>query len=105
MTGPPLASLVPLAAVAATLWLRFVAARSWHVRRRALRRLYDDLDVQPTSAVDEGSAPRRWLTRWLTVAGYRRPNALAFFVAITLTAAIVGLLAGAFYRAQLLDAL
>jgi pilus assembly protein TadC len=96
--------LLSLSVMIATLWLGYVAAKSWRVRRRAVRRLYDAVDDQPAAA-DDRSVPERWLARWLTIAGYRSPTASMLFIAITAVAAGVGVMAGAFYRAELLDTL
>ena len=86
--------LVAVLVVIATLWLGYVAALSWSVRYRALRRLYETADDQRAASVDERSVPQRWLARWLIVAGYRSPNAPALFVAMTAGSAGVGLVAG-----------
>src|SRR5713226_8900916 len=93
--------LVGLLAVVATLWLGYVAATSWSVRYRALRRIYETAEDQRVAAADERSVPERWLARWLIVAGYRSPNAPALFVAMTAGSAGVGLVAGGIYRTSL----
>jgi tight adherence protein C len=92
----PLGFLIALAALAAA----YVAGRSWMVRQRALRQLYQD--AQAPAAVGADSAPDTRLARWLSRAGYRRPNAAALFVAATGVSAGVGLLAGQVYRLLLL---
>src|SRR5262245_15920439 len=91
--------------VAATLWLAYVAAVSWTVRYRALRRLYEDAADQRSAEADERSVPARWLSRWLILAGNRSPNAPAIFVALTAVSAIVGLIAGGIYRASAMGVL
>ena len=97
--------LVAALVVTATLWLGYVAAVSWSVRYRALRRLYETADDRRAGVEDERSVPRRWLARWLIVAGYRSPNAPTLFVAMTAAAAGVGLVAGGIYRASLQEPL
>jgi tight adherence protein C len=97
--------LAVLGAAAALLWLAYAAAIGWSVRYRALRRLYADAEDAQVSAVDERSVPRRWLARWLTVAGYRSPNAPALFMTATAVSAGIGLVAGAIYRQRLLGTL
>jgi tight adherence protein C len=89
--------------VVATLVLAYVVAKSWSVRYRALRRLYDD-DDQRTVA-NERSMPERWLARWLSLAGFRRPSAPAIFVTATVVFAGVGLVVGQFYRVTLVGSL
>ena len=96
-----IASLAVLSVVA-TLAIAVIAGRTWSVRRRALRCLYED--VRPAAASDR-SAPQGWLARWLSLAGYRRPGTSAAFVSVTAAAAGVGLLAGQFYRVALLESL
>jgi len=94
-----------LLAVVATVWLAFVAARSWSVRYRALRRLYGDAAESRGAAIDDRSVPERWLARWLIVAGYRNPSAPAIFVTITCVFAAAGLVIGVIYRATLMGPL
>jgi tight adherence protein C len=93
--------LLALLAVVVTLWLGYVAAISWSVRYRALRRLYEHADQQRVAAADERSVPRRWLARSLIIAGYRSPNAPALLVAMTAVSAGAGLVAGGIYSASL----
>jgi pilus assembly protein TadC len=88
--------------VLATLGVAYVAATSWSVRRRALRRLYaDELAMRGAVAIDAASS-ESWLARWLSRAGYRGPNAPALFVAATAGSAGVGLVVGQIYRLTLL---
>lgn len=83
-------------------WLVFAAARSWSVRYRALRRLYEHEGArQRTSLLAQAGAEGR-LARWLSLAGYRRPNASTLFVAWTLALAVGGFALGQFYRLVLL---
>src|SRR5262245_32276597 len=89
--------LVAVMIVVAALWLGYLAATAWTVRYRALRRLYESVD-QESDGIEERSVPQRWLARWLIVAGYRRPNAPALFIVLTLASAMAGIAAGALYR-------
>src|SRR6266852_4957896 len=95
-------NLVAFIIVVATLSLAYGAGRSWSVRHRALRRLYDDMQV---AAVIEPSLPEGWLAPWLSRAGYRAPNAPALFIATTAGAVGVGIVAGWFYNAYLMTQL
>src|SRR5262245_26636874 len=90
--------LVAIAIAAAMLWLGYLAATAWTVRYRALRRLYESVDQEPADVIEERSVPRRWLARWLIVAGYRRPNAPTLFIVLTFASAMAGIAAGALYR-------
>ncbi len=93
--------LLAFVIIVATLWLGYAAAVAWSVRYRALRRLYETADQQPADATDERSVPQQWLARWLVIAGYRRQNAVALFVATTVGSACVGIVAGGIYRTVL----
>jgi tight adherence protein C len=87
----------------AVLLLTYTAARSWRVRQRALARLYED---EPRAAeILEPSIPERWLTHWLSLAGFRRPAATALFVTMTAVCIGIGLALGQFYRVTLLGSL
>ncbi len=88
--------------VVATLLLAYVVAKSWSVRYRALRRLYDD---DQRAVANERSIPERWLARRLSLAGFRRPSAPALFVTATAVSAGVGLVVGQFYRVTLVRSL
>ena len=88
--------------VAATLSVAYVAGTNWSVRQRALRRLYADEDAQRGSVAIDSSGSESRLSRWLSRAGYRAPNAPAFFVAATAAGAGVGLVVGQIYRLILL---
>ena len=84
--------------VAATLAVSYVFGRSWSVRRSALRRLYEQDD---TPAGDSDSAMARWLSR----AGYRRPNAPVVFATATVASILIGIGVSQFYRLVLLQRL
>lgn len=88
--------------VVATLVLAYVAARTWSVRYRALRRLYDD---DQRAVVHGHSIPQRWLARRLSLAGFRRASAPAVFVTATAVSVGVGLVVGQFYRVALVGSL
>ena len=90
--------LATVLVVTATLGLAYVAGRTWSVRHRTLRRLYED---DPRTAGHETSIPHRWLGGWLMLAGYRRPSAATLFVTATAASAGVGVIAGQFCRATL----
>jgi tight adherence protein C len=90
--------------VLATLSLASVAAKSWSVRQRALRRLWAAQDA-PAAGVMEASIPEGWLARWLSLAGYRAENAASLFLATTAGAAGAGIVAGVIYRARLVTLL
>lgn len=92
----PLGFLIVLATLAAA----YVAGTSWIVRQRALRRLYEEAEAPAALGADAPSDSR--LARWLSPAGYRRPNAPAMFVAATGLSAAAGLVAGQIYRFVLL---
>jgi Flp pilus assembly protein TadB len=90
-----------LVIVVATLSVAYVAATSWSIRQRALRRLYADEDaMRGVVAVD--ASPDSWLARWLSRAGYRGANAPGLFVAATAGSTGVGLVVGQIYRLTLL---
>ena len=95
---PGVASLTVLV----TLLLVYIAARSWSVRHRALRRLYDD---DQRTVASERSIPERWLARQLSLAGFRRPGASALFVTTTAVAVGIGLFAGQLYKVTLMGPL
>ena len=98
-------NLLAFIIVVATVSLAYVAARSWSVRQRALRRLYAEVDEQRVAVGIEPSGLESWLARWLSLAGYRRPNAPALFVAATAVFVGVGLAVGQIYRLTLLRSL
>jgi tight adherence protein C len=90
--------------VLATLGVAYVAATSWSLRQRALRRLYAEEDVARAAVpIDVGA--EHWLTRWLSRAGYRSPNATGLFVAATAISVGVGLAVGQIYRVTMLRSL
>ncbi len=91
--------LATLPIVILTLWAGYLVASAWTVRRRSLQRLYAD-DPRVAGGHD-GSMPKRWLGRWLMLAGYRRPGAVTLFITATAVLAAVGVVAGQFYRAVL----
>jgi tight adherence protein C len=95
-----MAQFAALAALGLTLAVAYVAITSWRVRHRALQRLYEQQLDERTAAIDERSLPQRWLGRWLMLAGYRRHDAAAMFVAITAACATLGLLGGVIYRTR-----
>jgi tight adherence protein C len=82
----------------------YVLVQDWRLRRRALERLYDDVDPEAVAGI-EPSAPERWLGRWLALAGYRRAGATTVFVTITAVCAGAGFVAGQFYRIALMATL
>lgn len=88
--------------VAVTLCAAYVAATSWSVRQRALRRLYAEQDALRVAGTIDPSSSGSWLARWLARAGYRGPNAPGLFVAATVVSAGIGLVAGQIYRLALL---
>lgn len=93
-------TFVTVVVLLAALALTAAATKSWTVRYRALRRLYEHA-TEPAVAV-HAATPERWLTRWLSLAGYRRAGAAGLFVAATAGAVVAGIIAGGFYRARLL---
>jgi tight adherence protein C len=69
-----------------------------HLRRRSLDRVFAADSQQPTG---DWLEQQDWLSRWLSVAGYRSPDAVAWFVAATLLSLLVGALTlYALYRWQ-----
>ena len=66
-----------LVIVAATLAAAWVAARSWSVRQRALRRLYAEADEPGAATGVDALKSESALARWLARAGYRGANAPA----------------------------
>ena len=82
----------------------YVLFQDWRLRRRALERLYDDVDPEAVAGI-EPSAPERWLGRWLALAGFRRAGATTVFVTITAVCAGAGFVAGQFYRIALMATL
>ena len=97
-------TLLAFIIVGTTLSLAYVAATSWSVRQRALRRLYEE-DEQRVGVAMEPSSSESWLARWLSPAGYRGPNAPALFAAATAVFVGVGLAAGQLYKVTLLQPL
>jgi tight adherence protein C len=94
-------SILGLAIVAAAAAALYVMGTAWNVRRRALLRLYGedaDLSASALDAIGSGSG----LSPWLARAGYRRPNAVAVFVAATLAFTVAGVIASQIYRLVLL---
>ena len=97
-------SVLGLAIVAAAAAALYVMGTAWSVRRRALRRLYGEdaaLSASALEALGSGSGLAPWLAR----AGYRRPNAVAVFVAATLAFTGAGVIVSQFYRLVLLQPL
>ena len=97
-------SVFGLALVAAAAAALYVMGTAWSVRRRALRRLYGEdaaLSASALEALGSGSGLAPWLAR----AGYRRPNAVAVFVAATLAFTGAGVIVSQFYRLVLLQPL
>src|SRR5262249_2290385 len=95
--------LMPLGAflaVLVTVTVGYVAATTWRVRSRALRRLYDEVEDEQAIALRERILPEHSLSRWLLLAGYRSRNASSIFVAATAGVFVGGLIAGAIYDAQ-----
>ena len=85
-------------------WL-YAAIRSWTVRSRSLQRLYWQDDEHRPVDVTVPVTARGWLTRWLSLAGFRHSSAAALFVMSVAGSIGAGLVAGLLYRALLLDAL
>ena len=97
-------SVFGLALVAAAAAALYVMGTAWSVRRRALRRLYGEdaaLSASALEALGSGSGLAPWLAR----AGYRRPNAVAVFVAATLAFTVAGVIVSQIYRLVLLQPL
>lgn len=90
--------------VAAALSVAYMAARSWSVRQIALRRLSDEAGVHRLAVAVDASSNSA-LARWLSAAGYRRPNAQTVFVATTAAFAGAGLAVSQIYRTVLLPSL
>lgn len=93
-----------LIVLAVVLTWGYFAFQGWRVRQRALERLYDDVDTTAVAGIAP-SEPERWLTRWLGLAGYRRTEATTVFVTTTAVCAVVGFVAGQFYRVALMASL
>ena len=94
---------IALVIVLATMVLAYVWAKNWSVRQRALRRLYADEDQQRPVVASSETESR--LALWLTLAGYRGPNAPAAFVIATAGAIVAGIIFGQMYRIVLLQTL
>ncbi|MDB5390247.1 MAG: type secretion system protein [Planctomycetaceae bacterium] len=62
----------------------------WNVQRRSLTRLYANTEVRQVDEPD-GSAPDGFISRWLFLAGFRRPSATASFVVLTATLLGIGI--------------
>lgn len=90
----PLGFVIVIVALAAA----YVAATSWRVRQLALGRLYRDEDGSAAPGAGDLSASESALARWLSLAGYRQPNAPAVFVGLSLAAGLAGLVVGQVYR-------
>jgi tight adherence protein C len=65
------------------VWQRF------HLQQRSLDRVFAG-ESQP--AAGDWLARQDWLSRWLSVAGYRSPDAVAWFVTATLASLLAGAL-------------
>src|SRR5262245_59300497 len=85
-----------------TLGVAYVAATSWSIRQRAMQRLYADEEEQLAAAGLEPSGSEGWLARWLSLSGYRRPNAPVVFVGSTVFFGCMGFVVGQLYRSILL---
>ena len=94
-------SVLGVAIVAAAAAALYVMGTAWSVRRRALRRLYGEDAALPASAL-EALGSGSGLAPWLARAGYRRPNAVAVFVAATLAFTVAGVIVSQIYRLVLL---
>ena len=92
-----MAYLIALVIVVTTLVLAYVMGRSWSVRRRALIRLYAVDDPGAATGL-QSSARDTALARWLSRAGYRRPNAQTVFISVTIAAVGTGLVVSQIYR-------
>jgi tight adherence protein C len=94
-------SVLGLAIVAGAAAALYGMGTAWSVRRRALRRLYgEDADLSASALETLGSGSG--LAPWLARAGYRRPNAVAVFVAATLAFTVSGVIVSQIYRLVLL---
>jgi len=82
----------------------YVIVQDWRLRKRALERLYDDVDTEAVAGI-EPSVPERWLARWLALSGYRSASATTVFVTITAVCAGVGFVVGQIYRIALMATL
>lgn len=60
-----------------------------HLQRRSFDRVFS-AESQPAAGDRPGQ--QDWLSRWLSVAGYRSPDAVAWFVAAMLTSLLIGAL-------------
>ncbi len=99
-----MALLLSIAIVLATVAVVVMTIAGATTRQRALRRLYENIGTADSASSDGGHAEKA-LGRWLVLAGYRSPNAPAWFAATTVGAAAAALLLGQFYRAFFLDSL
>ncbi len=89
-------ALIVLVALGLAAWAGRAAVEGWRVRAGALRRLHLLLDPPEGAA---GGTPGRDnpLALWLARAGYRRPGAPAWFVTVTATAVVGGLILAQVY--------
>jgi tight adherence protein C len=100
----PVGNLIAVAVLLIALILLQRAALGWRVRRRALLRTYTAHGSR-TPATPESAARDTMLARWLARAGYRRPEAQAWFVSLTAAGVVVGLLISQTYRLVLFQQL
>jgi tight adherence protein C len=102
-----MAMYLAAALVACLLGVVYVTATSWSVRRRALQRIswHEEETATPRPASATPAAEEGWLTRWLTLAGFRNPRAPGLFLLSTGAGIVVGLLLGQIYRLFVLGTL
>jgi tight adherence protein C len=76
------------------LILIFFFVRHFAARQRVQRRLFETWSESSEAPISGLDSPVGFLTRWLALAGYRRPGAAAGFIAMSLVALGLGLSAG-----------
>jgi tight adherence protein C len=81
--------------------LIFASVRAWTVRRRGIWQIDGGDDSDRVRSAEMGA----WLRGWLSLAGYRRPDAALLFVAASATALIVGVLFAVTFRDTVLGEL
>jgi len=75
----------------AALLALYLFGRSWLVRRRSRARIFESLPEAAPGPVAAAEDEPGFLARWLGLAGFRRPGAVAAFVGSTLLLIAVGL--------------
>jgi pilus assembly protein TadC len=98
-----MANLIAFIIIVLVAAAAYAATRSWSIRDRARRRIYSREDER--GVLTESAAAPGWLSRWLSLAGFRRRTAPALFVGCSVGALALGLAMGQIYRAILLGPL